>query len=185
MGLGHQTTEQDFWGTSGGQSTNEGGSGIIENTLGSNRVSGLESGGLDQTTRWIDLGELLDEAAASCARAAGKKGLSFVFTDRPAFPDLAEVDPVRLRQVLASLLDNAVKFTGQGTVELGVRYRVPQPGRAQVDFQVRDTGIGINTGQLAGLLEPFSQVDSSTTRKYGGLGLGLLDRKSTRLNSSH
>ena len=144
--------------------------GIIDEVLDFSR---LESGAFRLETRGTDLGRLLDEIAAEGLHLARGKNLSFVYSPRPSFPGLAEVDPARLRQVLASLLDNAVKFTERGEVELAARHSPGPPGWGRVTFLVRDTGIGISGHKLAEIEQPFSQADGSTTRSHGGIGLSL------------
>ena len=88
-------------------------------------------------------------------------------------PDWINGDPHRLRQVLANLLGNAVKFTQVGEVVVNVSLQ-PVAAGAALHFSVRDTGIGMSESEMAGLFQPFSQADSSTTRKFGGSGLGLV-----------
>lgn len=86
-------------------------------------------------------------------------------------PDFLRGDPLRLQQVLANLVSNALKFTEQGAVELAVRVAPGAPVR--LHFSVRDTGIGMSAEEIGRLFQPFTQADSSTTRRYGGTGLGL------------
>ena len=81
-------------------------------------------------------------------------------------------DPLRLRQVLVNLVGNAIKFTDQGEIRLAVRLNADS-GRVSLCFDVTDTGIGMNEEQIGKLFKPFSQVDNSSTRKFGGTGLGL------------
>ncbi|MCY2926242.1 MAG: CHASE domain-containing protein [Planctomycetota bacterium] len=88
-------------------------------------------------------------------------------------PEIVWSDPTRLRQVLVNLVGNAIKFTRQGMVEVTVRQRRASAGPAQLEFAVRDTGIGMTAEQIAGLFRPFTQADASTTRHFGGTGLGL------------
>jgi CheY-like chemotaxis protein/anti-sigma regulatory factor (Ser/Thr protein kinase) len=89
-------------------------------------------------------------------------------------PRFARVDPVRLKQILTNLLGNAVKFTEQGEVELKAVYEILEDGRGKLSFSIRDTGIGISDSQRERLFKAFSQADRSTTRTYGGTGLGLV-----------
>ncbi|MET0387234.1 MAG: PAS domain-containing protein [Polyangiales bacterium] len=104
---------------------------------------------------------------------ASEKNLNLSLKFEGALPITIESDPTRLRQILLNLLGNAIKFTTQGSVELTIgleRAAVPVP---QLRMQVKDTGIGIEADQLEHLFRPFSQADSSTTRRFGGTGLGL------------
>lgn len=103
--------------------------------------------------------------------AASDKGITFgVHYQRP-LPDQIVSDPTRLRQILSNLLGNAIKFTESGGVTLHVYCDPGEPGR--ISFAVKDTGVGLSEAQQARLFQPFSQADSSTTRKFGGTGLGL------------
>jgi CheY-like chemotaxis protein/anti-sigma regulatory factor (Ser/Thr protein kinase) len=87
-------------------------------------------------------------------------------------PERVETDPTRLRQVLLNLVGNSIKFTESGAVTIYVRF-FPSQTRPVLEFRVVDTGIGMTEAQIARLFQPFTQADSSTTRKYGGTGLGL------------
>ncbi|MFC3154792.1 hybrid sensor histidine kinase/response regulator [Gilvimarinus japonicus] len=88
-------------------------------------------------------------------------------------PEILKGDPVRLQQVLINLLNNAIKFTQQGSVTLAIELKQASGGQVAVNFSVTDTGIGMNDEQQSKLFNVFSQADESTTRKYGGTGLGL------------
>ena len=125
----------------------------------------------------FDLHALLDGFALPFATHAHDKGLEFICAAAPETPTCLRGDPLRLRQILNNFVSNALKFTKQG--EIAVRVRAleetdtPTEKSTLLRFSVRDTGIGIPSDRLALLFEKFSQVDSSTTRKYGGTGLGL------------
>ncbi len=88
-------------------------------------------------------------------------------------PSMIHTDPVRLRQILVNLVGNAIKFTHTGGVQVTVRCAPGEMGRSRLQFEVTDSGIGINTEALRDLFEPFTQVDMSSTRRFGGTGLGL------------
>ena len=101
---------------------------------------------------------------------AEQKGIEFGIALDGAIPQKIETDPVRLRQVLLNLVGNAVKFTDQGGVQISVRY---QESLQLIEFEISDTGVGIPLEQLVNIFDPFSQADTSTTRRFGGTGLGL------------
>ncbi|MCA9153374.1 MAG: PAS domain S-box protein [Planctomycetales bacterium] len=105
-------------------------------------------------------------------RAAGK-GLRLSVEVENSIPTRIMGDPTRLRQILVNLIGNAIKFTEIGGVQVKVRPRRDERGQSRLEFRVEDSGIGITDEQLQRLFRPFTQADSSTTRKYGGTGLGL------------
>lgn len=117
------------------------------------------------------VGELVRDTAATAAAQARQKGLSFNIELSPDVETNAEVDPDRLRQVLANLLSNAVKFTEQGEITLRVS-RSPTATQTAV-FEVIDTGVGFDPATAERLFERFEQADGSATRRFGGVGLGL------------
>ena len=102
-----------------------------------------------------------------------KRGSSWSITSSPAVPEWIVADPLRLRQVLTNLLGNAIKFTERGEVSLDVDAEPLDGGDLTLHIRVRDTGIGIPQDKLEQIFAPFEQADGSTTRKYGGTGLGL------------
>ena len=105
-----------------------------------------------------------------------KENLALEFVDEGGVPEFILSDPTRLRQILSNLIGNAIKFTASGTVTLryGLQAGTAAPGESPVMFaEVRDTGIGMTPDQLNRLFQPFSQADSSLTRRFGGTGLGL------------
>ena len=104
---------------------------------------------------------------------ASEKGLKLDYAIEDDVPSVILGDPTRFGQILTNLLNNAVKFTERGTVEISVSGRKQEDERYEIHFAVKDTGIGIPENKIERLFQPFSQVDASTTRKYGGTGLGL------------
>ncbi len=115
-----------------------------------------------------------EEAVALLADQAEKKGLQIVCLIGSEVPARLLGDPTRLRQVLLNLLSNAVKFTERGEVVLSITNHAAAGQPLSIELAVRDSGIGISTAARERLFKPFSQADSSTTRKYGGTGLGLV-----------
>ena len=113
------------------------------------------------------------DAVKSLAVHAEEKGLELLFALDPRLPGRVRGDPVRLRQVLTNLLGNAIKFTERGEVEIRVRLERSIDDGCVIEFLVRDTGIGIAPEKHQQIFEAFSQADASTTRRFGGTGLGL------------
>ncbi|MFW6328622.1 MAG: response regulator, partial [Alkalispirochaetaceae bacterium] len=134
--------------------------------------SKIEAGKLTLDTFNFALRETVEDAINMVSLQAHKKGLETVISLDPALPAQLRNDPTRLRQVLVNLVNNAVKFTAQGEISCNVSVRRVQ-GRGVVLFEVRDTGIGIPEEKRNKLFNAFSQVDASTTRRFGGTGLGL------------
>ena len=135
--------------------------------------SHAESGRLELEPSDIDLeGEVASVFEESQARAGGKDIEALCRVD-PALPARVRCDARRLRRVLANLLDNAFKFTEEGSVEFSASVEERTPGQVRIRFAVADTGIGIAEDERAGLFESFSQVDSANNRRFGGMGLGL------------
>ncbi len=135
--------------------------------------SRIEAGQLSLEHRPFDLRRLVQEVVAVFTAQARDKGLRFSAQVDPGVPDVLEGDAPRLRQVLLNLVGNAVKFTAQGEVKVGVALVEESAQDALVRVEVRDTGIGIAPEMQARLFEPFTQADGSTTRRFGGTGLGL------------
>jgi two-component system, sensor histidine kinase and response regulator len=117
--------------------------------------------------------DLVEGTIQLVAGKADEKNLELVAAVDPALTGLLVGDPVRLRQVLLNLLSNAVKFTNEGEVSVDVQFVASAAGADQLRFSVRDTGIGIPAEDMARLFRPFTQADSSITRRFGGTGLGL------------
>lgn len=134
-------------------------------------VAKMESGTIAIEKAPMDLGRLFDETLAVWTDKAVEKGLRLT-GDRAQAPALIDEDAGRLRQILFNLLANAIKFTDAGEISLTSAVDRSDSGDALV-FTVTDTGIGIAPEHFERIFEPFTQVDASTTRKYGGTGLGL------------
>ena len=134
-------------------------------------LSKIEAGKATIAVTAFDLAGVVDEVCRTVRPLVGKNGNTLVVD---AAPDLGSVvlDPTRVKQCLLNLLGNACKFTQDGTITLRAE-RAPGAGGDRVRLAVTDTGIGMTPGQLAGLFQPFTQADSSISRKYGGTGLGL------------
>ncbi|WP_229207622.1 MULTISPECIES: PAS domain-containing protein [unclassified Duganella] len=139
--------------------------------------SRVEAGQLVLEHAHFHLQHILDSISVMLSGSAADKGVELVYDIDPALPTELAGDPMRLQQVLLNLISNAIKFTAHGEVVLSVRLA---PGSAKpgdhallIEFRVRDTGIGIAPEQLTHIFEAFSQADSSTSRKFGGAGLGL------------
>ena len=136
--------------------------------------SKIESGQLELEEAPFELRDCIESAVALMAVSADAKGLEVVAEIDPSCPDVVLGDATRLRQVVVNLVGNAVKFTAEGEVVVTVRATPGSGGGVTLTVDVRDTGIGIPPAGLDRLFQSFSQVDSSTTRKYGGTGLGLV-----------
>ena len=137
-------------------------------------VSKIEAGKMELERIAFDLEEVLGSTADMVDMAATEKGVELLFDVAPGTPTALLGDPLRLGQVLLNLCNNAVKFTDAGEVVIGVdRVESEDEESTTLRFEVRDTGIGMNEEQCARIFQPFSQADGSTTRRYGGTGLGL------------
>jgi len=135
--------------------------------------SKIEAGKLDLDSIPFNMRDCLEETAKTFAVRAHQKGLELVCQIGPEVPELVVGDPTRLRQVVVNLLGNAVKFTEQGEVVLQVEVESRDKDSGTLHFVVADTGIGIPARKQQLIFEAFTQVDGSTTRKFGGTGLGL------------
>jgi len=144
---------------------------VINNIL---DFSKIESGSLELESDDFNLVQCIEDVLDMFAVKAGQMKLDLVYEIAPDIPSNIISDPLRLKQILINLLSNAIKFTEKG--EIGVRVDIDKigiDGDMVLKFEVWDTGIGIPDDKLSRLFKAFSQVDSSTTRKYGGTGLGL------------
>jgi len=161
--------------------------GIINNIL---DLSKIEAGKLELDLHNFHTNELLGQMKSMFGTAVGDQHIDLFFRVSPDLPHVLVGDALRLGQVLTNLLGNAIKFTQRGFVELSVARVNKSEAQAQNDsqesgvleqgeavrvrFEVRDTGIGLSKEQINTLFHAFSQADTSTTRKYGGTGLGLV-----------
>ena len=136
--------------------------------------SKIEAGKIELDPTDFAVRDLLSQAAAVIASQVRAKGLELIAWCDPQVPNAVRADANRLRQVLTNLLGNALKFTDQGEIVAHATVeRAGEEGAATLRFEVADTGIGVDTEGQSTLFEPFSQADSSTTRRFGGTGLGL------------
>jgi len=136
--------------------------------------SKVEAGRLELHCQPFDARALFDEVMSLVSRTASDKGLQMRLDVQGSVPRWLAGDAPRLRQVLLNLVSNAVKFTSHGLVELGASADLPDSaGRVRLRVAVRDTGVGIPAERAHRVFHPFTQADSSTTRRFGGTGLGL------------
>ena len=136
--------------------------------------SKIEANKLELENVGINLKEVVDSVVRLMEKAADAKGLKLAVAFDPNVRLACRGDSVRLRQVLSNLVSNAIKFTDKGSVQIQVSKRGETRTTSEILFAVRDTGVGISPEKAERLFQPFSQADTSTTRNYGGTGLGLV-----------
>ncbi|MCL2497061.1 MAG: ATP-binding protein [Symbiobacteriaceae bacterium] len=141
-------------------------------------ISKVESGNMEIEAIPFALHELLNSCKTMITLKASEKNLDIHFYTAPSLSKMLLGDPTKLRQVLINLLSNAIKFTEAGSVSLAVMVIKETANQVTLRFEVRDTGIGMTSEQITRIFEPFIQADISTTRKYGGTGLGMSITKS-------
>ncbi len=144
--------------------------GVINDIL---DFSKIEAGELELETIDFSLASQVKTIQDVFELQARQKGIDLTFAVAPDVPDGLRGDPLRIKQVLINLVGNAIKFTTKGAVRLSFDFGIGEDGRNQLKFSVRDTGIGMTLDQTNKLFRPFTQMDASTTRKFGGSGLGL------------
>jgi signal transduction histidine kinase len=144
--------------------------GIINDIL---DFSKIEAGKLDMESVDFQLEDTLDNISTLVGIKTQEKGLELLFKTDPSVPRALVGDPLRLGQILINLSNNAVKFTDTGEIVVSAELIKKDGAQVTLKFSVQDTGIGMTEKQAAKLFQPFAQADSSTTRKYGGTGLGL------------
>ena len=135
--------------------------------------SKMEAGKIELEVLDFDLRDCVETTLKTLALRADEKGLELMCEVAPQTPELVRGDSTRLRQVMLNLVGNAIKFTSAGEVSLKVQVDAEDGKDRMLHFTVSDTGIGISPEKLKMIFEPFTQADTSTTRKYGGTGLGL------------
>jgi two-component system sensor histidine kinase/response regulator len=144
--------------------------GIINDIL---DFSKIEAGKMDMEAVDFQLEDTLENISTLVGIKTQEKGLELLFKIDPSVPRALVGDPLRLGQILINLSNNAVKFTDTGEIVVATELVKKDQARVTLKFSVHDTGIGMTAEQAAKLFQPFAQADSSTTRKYGGTGLGL------------
>ena len=136
-------------------------------------LSKIESGGMKLEKTKFHLDTILSDLMDMFAIKTENKGLMFLFNIDPETPFELKGDPLRLKQILINLINNAIKFTEKGEIIVGVKPLRLEKKEVQLEFSVSDTGIGMSEQDMTKLFKNFSQVDDGTARKYGGTGLGL------------
>ncbi|MCD4791089.1 MAG: response regulator [Bacteroidales bacterium] len=136
-------------------------------------ISKIESGKIELEKTDFALSNIIEKVILTLSAKAKEKKIKLISHIEPDIPDSLIGDPVKLRQVLFNLVGNAIKFTGEGQVEILINKNRSENNLVNLTFSVKDSGIGIPADKINKLFESFTQVDSSTTRKYGGTGLGL------------
>ncbi|QZA82406.1 response regulator [Deefgea piscis] len=144
--------------------------GIINDIL---DFSKIEAGKLHIEQIKFELDQVLANVSTITSQKAYEKGLEFIIHPLTSIPAHLIGDPLRLGQILTNLINNAIKFTDQGEVDIRINLVEQLDNRVKLEFRVSDSGIGMTPEQQEHLFSPFTQADSSTTRKYGGTGLGL------------
>jgi len=135
--------------------------------------SKIDSGKMDLESQPMDLRSCIESSIDLVATKASEKGVTLAYIIEKNTPETVTGDPTRLRQILTNLLSNAVKFTDKGDIEVSVSNKKLESANHEIHFAVKDTGIGISEDEINRLFQPFTQLDSSTSRRYGGTGLGL------------
>jgi two-component system sensor histidine kinase/response regulator len=136
-------------------------------------LSKIEAGEMRLESVAFDVTSMIEEVALNYASAAQAKSIELITQVGPDVPSEVCGDPLRLQQVISNLLNNALKFTKEGEVVVAVRTRNRGPWHVDLEIRVSDTGLGISPDRAESIFRPFFQADASTTREYGGTGLGL------------
>lgn len=143
-------------------------------------ISKVETGNLSIENIEFNIISMLNEIKSLLFIQTESKGLEFTFTFKSKIPEIVSTDPTRLRQIIMNVVGNAIKFTEKGKIEVEIDWLASEADskKGHIKIYVIDTGVGIEENHVSRLFQPFAQVDSSTTRRFGGTGLGLaLSRK--------
>lgn len=135
--------------------------------------SKIEAGKLELESINFPIHNLIEDVAALMSAAANNKGLEVITYIDKNIPPVLVGDPMRVRQVLTNLINNAIKFTSYGQIFIGATSQEQENGQYKILFNVEDSGIGIDKNKINNLFQKFTQIDMSTTRRFGGTGLGL------------
>ena len=136
-------------------------------------LSKIESGKFELESTYFELAHVIEEAMSTVKYAAEGKKVALEINRAEDVPQAYMGDPLRIRQVLINLLNNAVKFSEKGTVRVGVRFVPKENSKGEIEIEIHDEGIGMSEDTRSRLFTAFNQGDQSTTRRYGGTGLGL------------
>jgi two-component system, sensor histidine kinase and response regulator len=168
--LGTDLTDEQFEFLSGAKDSAEALMSLLNSVL---DVSKIESGQLQLENIEFEIPEIIEGVAQTMASRAETKGVEMVVFEDPRIPTIVRGDPGRLRQILVNLTENAIKFTEKGEILIRTELQESDSEKLKVRFFVTDTGIGIPYDRQKAIFERFVQADGSTTRKFGGTGLGL------------
>lgn len=135
--------------------------------------SKIEAGKIEIENISFDLDKVIQSVINIVSFKVEEQGIGFSLIKEPKLPNIFFGDPKRIEQILLNIINNAVKFTNEGEVSLGIRLIANQGNKYHIEFRIKDTGIGMSEEHLEQLFEPFSQEDSSINRRFGGTGLGL------------
>lgn len=135
--------------------------------------SRMESRKMNLYREAFDLTKCIEDVLVLLSSSANAKNLELIYYQEPSVPQIIVTDPIRLRQIMVNLVSNAIKFTEQGEVLVTVRVHKQIESECELQFEIKDTGIGIPENKVDQVFSSFSQIDSSSNRKYGGTGLGL------------
>lgn len=136
-------------------------------------LSKIEVGKFETQKTVVTVSDFIEDIKSTMGLEAEKKDLQLRLELEPNIPQKIFTDPLRLRQILMNIVGNAIKFTDRGSVEIKVKTIIDSNGMTKLAFLVKDTGIGIPADKVKELFAPFAQVDTSSTRRFGGTGLGL------------